>query len=150
MEKLIMLEDLFKEAVNSVGCELYHMEYVREEGVNILRFYIDSENGITLEDCEKASKAVGEILDEKDPIVEDYNLEVSSPGIFRPLFTMEHMEKAIGEQVLVKTKKPVSGSKSTKGILKNVNEEKIILLCGKEEVEILMGNLKTINIEVDL
>jgi ribosome maturation factor RimP len=150
MEKLKMLEDLFEAAVKSAGVELYHMEYVREEGVNILRFYIDSENGITLEDCEKVSKAVGEILDEKDPIVEDYNLEVSSPGIFRPLFTMKHMEEAIGEQVLVKTKKPVNGSKNTKGILKNVNEEKIILLCGKEEVEILMGNLRTINIEVDL
>lgn len=150
MEKLKILEDLFKEEIESLGFELYHMEYVREEGINILRFYIDHEDGIALADCEMVSKRVSVILDEKDPIVEDYNLEVSSPGIFRPLFTRKHMEKAIGEQVLVKIKKPVKGTKTLKGILKNVDEERIILTYDKEDVEILMDNLRKINIEVDL
>jgi len=150
MEKLKMLEDLFKEEIESLGFEMYHMEYVKEEGMNILRFYIDHADGIALADCEMVSKKISVILDEKDPIVEDYNLEVSSPGIFRPLFTKRHMEKAIGEQVLLKTKKPVKGTKNLKGILKDVDEERIILVYDKEEVEILMDNLRKINIEVDL
>lgn len=150
MEKLKNLEGLFTEEIEALGYGLYHMEYVFEEGMNVLRFYIEKEDGIALEDCEKVSRRVSDILDEKDPISEDYNLEVSSPGIFRTLFTRAHMEKALGEKVMVKTKKPVAGSKKFIGILKGVDDQGVTILKDQSEIEVSHENLKTINIEVDL
>lgn len=150
MAKLNDLEGLFTQEVEAVGYKLYHMEYVNESGINYLRFYIDHENGISLEDCEKVSRRLSDILDEKDPITEDYSLEVSSPGIFRTLFTRAHMEKAIGEKVMVKTKKPVEGAKKFVGILKEVHDHGVVILKEKSESEITFENLKSINIEVDL
>ncbi len=150
MAKLNDLEGLCIQEVEAMGYKLYHMEYVNESGINILRFYIDHENGISLEDCEKVSRRLSDILDEKDPIAEDYTMEVSSPGIFRTLFTRAHMEEAIGEKVMVKTKKPVEGAKKFVGTLKEVHDQGVVILKEKSELEITFENLKSINIEVDL
>ncbi|HSR04889.1 MAG TPA: ribosome maturation factor RimP [Proteiniclasticum sp.] len=150
MAKLNDQEGLYTQEVEALGYKLYHMEYVNESGINILRFYIDHENGISLEDCEKVSRRLSEVLDEKDPIAEDYTMEVSSPGIFRTLFTRAHMEEAIGEKVMVKTKKPVEGAKKFVGILKEVHDHGVVILKEKSELEITFENLKSINIEVDL
>jgi len=144
------LTGLFEEEVKDLGYGLYHVEYVREEGMNILRFYIDHENGIKLEDCEKVSRRVSDILDEKDPISEDYNLEVSSPGIFRTLFTRAHMMGAVGEKVQVKTKKPVDGAKKFVGILQAVEEEAVTVLKDQKELVVSFENIRSMNIEVDL
>jgi ribosome maturation factor RimP len=150
MAKLNDLEGLYTQEVEALGYRLYHMEYVNESGMNILRFYIDHENGISLADCEKVSKRLSDILDEKDPITEDYNLEVSSPGIFRTLFTRAHMDEAVGEKVMVKTKKPVSDAKKFVGTLKAVHDHGVVILKDNSELEITFENLKSINIEVDL
>jgi len=150
MAKLNDQEGLYTQEVEALGYKLYHMEYVNESGINILRFYIDHENGISLEDCEKVSRRLSDVLDEKDPIAEDYTMEVSSPGIFRTLFTRAHMEEAIGEKVMVKTKKPVDGAKKFVGTLKEVDDQGIVILKEKSELEITFENLKSINIEVDL
>jgi len=150
MAKLNDQEGLYTQEVEALGYKLYHMEYVNESGINILRFYIDHENGISLEDCEKVSRRLSDILDEKDPIAEDYTMEVSSPGVFRTLFTRAHMEEAIGEKVMVKTKKPVEGAKKFLGILKEVHDHGVVILKEKSELEITFENLKSINIEVDL
>lgn len=150
MAKLNDQEGLYTQEVEALGYKLYHMEYVNESGINILRFYIDHENGISLEDCEKVSRRLSEVLDEKDPIAEDYTMEVSSPGIFRTLFTRAHMEEAIGEKVMVKTKKPVDGAKKFVGTLKEVHDQGVVILKEKSELEITFENLKSINIEVDL
>lgn len=150
MAKLNDQEGLYTQEVEALGYKLYHMEYVNESGINILRFYIDHENGISLEDCEKVSRRLSEVLDEKDPIAEDYTMEVSSPGIFRTLFTRAHMEEAIGEKVMVKTKKPVDGAKKFVGTLKEVHDQGVVVQKEKSELEITFENLKSINIEVDL
>jgi len=150
MAKLNEQEGLYSKEVEALGYKLYHMEYVNESGINILRFYIDHENGISLEDCEKVSRRLSDLLDEKDPIAEDYTMEVSSPGIFRTLFTRAHMEEAIGEKVMVKTKKPVDGAKKFVGTLKEVHDHGVVILKEKSELEITFENLKSINIEVDL
>lgn len=150
MGKLKELESVFKHEVEELGYGLYHMEYVFEEGYHVLRFYIENEQGITLEDCEKVSRKISDILDEKDPIVEDYNLEVSSPGIFRPLFTKDHMKKVIGEKVTIKTKKPASGKKNFVAVLLAVNEEDILVRRDQEELTLSLENIKKMNLEVDL
>ena len=74
---------------------LYYLEYVREGGQNILRTYIDSDKGVALNDCVLVSRAISDMLDVEDPIAEEYNLEVSSPGVFRTLFTKEHFDLSL-------------------------------------------------------
>ena len=150
MEKWKELEPLFQKEIEDLGYGMYHMEYVHEDGMNILRFYIEHENGIALADCETVSRRISDILDEKDPISEDYNLEVSSPGIFRTLFTKAHMEAAVGEKVQIKTKKPVDGSKKFIGVLKEVQSGGLLVEKDKKSLEVTFENLRSINIEVDL
>ena len=150
MEKWKELEPLFQKEIEALGYGMYHMEYVHEDGMNILRFYIEHENGIALADCEAVSRRISDILDEKDPISEDYNLEVSSPGVFRTLFTKAHMEAAVGEKVQKKTKKPVDGSKKFIGVLKEVQSGGLLVEKDKKSLEVTFENLRSINIEVDL
>lgn len=150
MEKWKELEPLFQKEIEALGYGMYHMEYVHEDGMNILRFYIEHENGIALADCETVSRRISDILDEKDPISEDYNLEVSSPGVFRTLFTKAHMEAAVGEKVQIKTKKPVDGSKKFIGVLKEVQSGGLLVEKDKKSLEVTFENLHSINIEVDL
>lgn len=150
INKLESLKGILEQEVNLLGYELYHLEYVKEMGQNYLRFYIDKEGGISLEDCEKVSRRMSAILDEKDPIPEEYFLEVSSPGIFRTLFTDRHLQDAIGEQVLVKTKKPVEGAKTNKGILENVTGDTLTLAMDKGTVDIPREIIRSVNIEEDL
>ncbi|SFN36011.1 ribosome maturation factor RimP [Proteiniclasticum ruminis] len=150
MEKWKELEPLFQKEIEALGYGMYHMEYVHEDGMNILRFYIEHENGIALADCETVSRRISDILDEKDPISEDYNLEVSSPGVFRTLFTKAHMEAAVGEKVQIKTKKPVDGSKKFIGVLKEVQSGGLLVEKDKKSLEVTFENLRSINIEVDL
>ena len=150
MEKWKELEPLFQKEIEALGYGMYHMEYVHEDGMNILRLYIEHENGIALADCEAVSRRISDILDEKDPISEDYNLEVSSPGVFRTLFTKAHMEAAVGEKVQIKTKKPVDGSKKFIGVLKEVQSGGLLVEKDKKSLEVTFENLRSINIEVDL
>ena len=150
MEKWKELEPLFQKEIEDLGYGMYHMEYVHEDGMNILRFYIEHENGIALADCEAVSRRISDILDEKDPISEDYNLEVSAPGVFRTLFTKAHMEAAVGEKVQIKTKKPVDGSKKFIGVLKEVQSGGLLVEKDKKSLEVTFENLRSINIEVDL
>lgn len=119
------LNSLIKPLADELDYELYHIEFVRESNDFYLRIYIDKEGGIFLSDCEALSRRVSDVLDEKDPIVEPYFLEVSSPGIFRQLFTTEHYNRYLGSQVMVKLSKAIEGKKVIKGILKEVTDEHI-------------------------
>ncbi len=107
------------------NCELYHLEYVKESGENFLRIYIDSSNGISLEDCEKTSRAVSEILDVEDLITDSYCLEVSSPGIERILYDDNHLKKYIGQNVLVNLNSLYEGTKKIEGNLLGFSDVQI-------------------------
>ncbi|MBL4930877.1 ribosome maturation factor RimP [Clostridium paridis] len=140
------IHELVKPIVEENGYELYHVEYVKEQNEYYLRIYIDSTNGISLNDCETVSRAVSEMLDTTDPIKDAYYLEVSSPGIDRQLFTNEHIEKSIGSQVLVKLSKTVNGHKNLKGKLLEANDNEIIVENDNDTVTISKEKIKTINI----
>lgn len=109
------------------GFYLYDIEYLKEGGVWFLRVYIDKEGGISLDECEVFSRALSDVLDEKDPIDKNYYLEVSSPGIERKLKTEEHFKRYMGETVDAGLYKAVSGSKTVTGTLKGYNGSEIIL-----------------------
>ena len=107
MEKSIY--DLSFPIVNELGYKLYDVMYVKEGKEYYLRIFIDHENGIDLDDCEKVSNRISDMLDEVDPISTQYNLEVSSCGLERHLREIEHYEAAIDKNVEVKFFKAIDG-----------------------------------------
>lgn len=151
MNKNILIDKLSKiisPIVESLNYEFYHLEYVKENGENYLRIYIDNENGISLEDCEKVSRSISDLLDEEDPITDSYYLEVSSPGINRFLYTDKHFQNSIGQLVLLKLVKAVNGKKAIKGELIDFNENEVVIKEGNENITIDREKIKSINLEV--
>ncbi|MCB2292086.1 ribosome maturation factor RimP [Clostridium algoriphilum] len=119
------LRKIIDPIVEKNNCELYHLEYVKESGQNFLRIYIDSANGISLEDCEKTSRAVSEILDVEDPIKDAYCLEVSSPGIERILYNDSHLKKYIDQNILINLNSLYEGKKKLEGNLLGFSDVQI-------------------------
>lgn len=140
------LHSKIEKIVERLGFELYHLEYVREGGQNILRVFIDNEKSVSLDNCVEVSKAVGEMLDIEDPIVEEYNLEVSSPGIFRTLFTKEHFNKYINSDVAVKLSALFEGKKKYEGILKGFDSENLMLVVDNNEIVIPMSKVSIVTL----
>ena len=151
--KIDALVNEIYEMVNPIAEELnydiYHIEYVKENGEYYLRIYIEKDGGVSLNDCEALSRRVSDVLDEKDPITDAYFLEVSSPGLNRTLFTNEHYTRFIGNEVLVKLAKAVEGTKTIKGILKE-NNESSITVEGAEEINIPKDKIKSVNLEGEI
>lgn len=127
------VEQLVKDPIEKLGYSLYDVEYVKEGPEYYLRIYIDKESGIDLNDCEKVSNEINEILDKADYIKEQYYLEVSSPGIERKLRKDKHLEQNISKNVEIKLfKKDNNGKKEYTGKLKAFNQEEIIIETDKE------------------
>lgn len=120
-------EKLLLPVTEENGVEIYDVEYVKEGGDWYLRAYIDKEGGVTIEDCEKVSRAISDIMDREDFIEDAYILEVSSPGLGRALKKDKHLAGSIGEEVEVKTYKPIEKQKEFAGILKAFDEESITI-----------------------
>ena len=141
--------EMVKPIADELNYDIYHVEYVKENGELYLRIYIEKDGGITLSDCEAISRRVSDLMDEKDPIKDPYFLEVSSPGLNRTLFTEEHYKRFIGREVMVKFTKSVDGKKNIKGILKEVNEDSIV---GEADqlINIPKDKIKSVNIEGEI
>lgn len=145
------LIDLVKPIVDELNYELYHLEFVREGKDNYLRIYIDKENeGISLEDCEKISRAVSDMLDTEDPITDSYYLEVSSPGIYRRLYTDAHLEKHKGYNVLVKISGLLNGKKKYEGELLDFDSKELKIKCEDVEVDIPRDKVADISLRGEL
>ena len=147
------LMKLLKPVVTELGYEFYYLEFVKEDGENYLRVYIDSKNGISLNDCEKVSRKISEILDKEDPISSSYYLEVSSPGIFRTLFTDEHLNRYINSNISLNLNKLYQGKRKFEGKLVKFDSDNIIInyenvdfLIPRDIVDkvILKGELKEV------
>jgi len=122
------VESLVKEPIENIGYDLYDVEYSKEGKDYFLRIFIDKEDGIDLNDCEKVNDAISDILDEANYIKEQYFLEVSSPGIERILRKDKHLEQSIGEEINIKLfKKDENNLKEYKGILKQFDNSYIEL-----------------------
>lgn len=141
--------EMVKSIADELNYDIYHVEYVKENGELYLRIYIEKDGGITLSDCEALSRRVSDLIDEKDPIKDPYFLEVSSPGLNRTLFTEEHYKRFIGREVMVKFTKSVDGKKNIKGILKEVNEDSIVVEAD-QLINIPKDKIKSVNIEGEI
>jgi ribosome maturation factor RimP len=131
--------------------ELVDVEYIKEGKEWYLRIYIDTKNGksINLDDCEKVSKIVSEILDNEDPIHNSYILEVSSPGIERPLKNENDYQKYAGNTVLIKLFSPIEGKKEIKGVLKGYENKNIVVESGESKYCIPKDKIASANLSVE-
>lgn len=126
-------EEFLQPIVEENGMDVYDVEYVKEGSDWYLRVFIDRPEGISINDCELVSRAMSEILDREDYIEDAYIFEVSSPGLGRTLKKEQHFEKSIGEEVEVKTYKPIDKQKEFVGILKAFDKDTITIEI--EEIE---------------
>lgn len=143
---------LVKPITEELQYELYHVEFVKEDGENYLRIYIDKpEDRIALSDCEAVSRRVSEIMDLQDPIPDSYYLEVSSPGLNRGLYKDEHFVRFIGSEVLIKLSSALDGVKSINGKLQELKDDSIIVLIeDNSEVVIPKEKIKYANLDGEI
>ncbi|WP_437881611.1 ribosome maturation factor RimP [Pseudomonas sp. LRF_L74] len=131
--KLEQLQALLAPVVESLGYECWGIEFLSQGKHSILRVYIDHANGILVEDCEAVSRQVSGVLDVEDPITTEYSLEVSSPGMDRPLFTLEQFSAHAGEQVKIKLRSPFEGRRNFQGLLRGVEEQDVVVQVDDHE-----------------
>ena len=135
--------------VESFGCKLWDVEYVREGSERYLRVFIDKDGGVDIDDCEKIHRALDPILDEKDPIAESYHFEVSSAGLERALKRPGDFEQFMGAPVLVKLYRPRNGLKEIPGILRGYEDGKVTVEAGKETITFEKSQVALVRLRVE-
>lgn len=136
-ELLALVRQTAEAAAEQAGCELVDVEFLKEGVHWYLRVFIDKEGGISHEDCEAVNGPVNKMLDEKDPIEQPFFLEVSSPGLERPLKTPRDFEKAMGSLVEISLYRPVEGIKHLEGILDEWHPDRVVLRELDESVRVV-------------
>lgn len=122
------LQDLIEPVVTALGYELVGVVYVPQGRHSLLRVYIDSAVGITLDDCERVSHQVSGVLDVEDPVTGQYQLEVSSPGLDRPLFSVEHFVRFTGRCAKLRLHTPLNGRRNFTGVLSGVRDGQVVIV----------------------
>jgi ribosome maturation factor RimP len=135
--------------LSNQGMELVDVEYRREGKGWVLRLYIDKEGGITIEDCSRVSQEVGRSLDVEDFILTPYTLEVSSPGLTRPLKSERDFIKYRNRWIKLKTIDPIENRRQFKGKLLGVSENQIEIEVDGGIFQILLSNVAKANLEID-
>lgn len=128
-------EAMAQPIIDSFGFELVDVEYVKEAGTWYLRFYIDKEGGITIDDCEAVSRLFSDKLDEKDFIDDAYIMEVSSPGLGRPLKKEKDYRRSMGKEVEIRTYRPINKEKEFFGILSAYDDNSVTITLEDEQTQ---------------
>lgn len=142
--------DLIEPVVASLGMELVDVVFVQEHGSPILRIYADKEGGITIGDITDISREISTVLDVEDFIDKKYMLEVSSPGLDRPLTKPEHFEKVVGKKIRVRIKEAMDGRRNFKGTLDSCTDDMLKITDNDGvEFEIELGNVDKARLEIE-
>ena len=144
-----LVEEFAKPIVESNGCSLWDVEYVREGAERFLRVYIDKDGGVDVDDCEKIHRLIDPILDEKDPIAESYHFEVCSAGLERALKRPEDFAKFMGSPVLVKLYRPRNGLKEIPGTLQDYADGRVTVQAGKENITFEKSEVALVRLRVE-
>lgn len=149
-KKIEEFKDLLSDALKEQGIEFLHLEYAGDMGGPVLRVYIDTPHGVSLEDCEKAAKIIDPIVDDVAVEEDKYSLEISSPGVDRLLFGPEDFKRFIGSKIKVKLNQPIEGRSNFTGELKDANDLNFMIVCDGAEYAIDHANVKRANIIAEL
>ncbi|TXH96788.1 MAG: ribosome maturation factor RimP [Pseudomonas sp.] len=144
--KLEQLQAMLAPVIESLGYQCWGVEFISQGRHSLLRVYIDHANGILIDDCEIVSRQVGAVLDVEDPISSEYTLEVSSPGMDRPLFTLEQFARHAGELVKIKLRSPFDGRRNFQGLLRGVEEQDVVVLVDDHEFLLPIDLIEKANI----
>lgn len=150
LSKETTLEALIEPAVNSLGCELWGLDYRPFGNSALLRIFIDKEGGISMDDCANVSHQVSGVLDVEEPITVAYTLEVSSPGIERPLLRPQHYQKYQGQTIKVRCKWPVSDRRKFMGTILSSTDTEVELQEDSEVVTIPLDAISKARLVVSL
>jgi ribosome maturation factor RimP len=134
------LRKLIEPAVTALGFELVGVEFISGRR-GLLRVYIDGEGGISVDDCQAVSHQVSGLLDVEDPIPGQYSLEVSSPGLDRPLFRHADFERFAGAEVRVRLVAPLDGRRKFRGVLLGVREGKVVVQSEQQELVVALDEI---------
>ena len=146
--KTQQLENLLEPVVSSMDYEFVGLEFISQGRHSILRIYIDSENGVGVDDCANVSRQLSAVLDVEDPIASEYSLEISSPGLNRPLFKLSQYEQFIGEEVKFKTIRPQleNGQRKFKGTITAVENNNVVFDIDNEVLSVPFTDIDKANI----
>ena len=140
------LLDAFTPRAADEGIEIVHIEIAGAKKAPTVRVYIDAEGGISFDELSAAQAWIGQMMDGIDPFPGAYTLEISSPGIDRPLRTREHFERFIGSRAHLRTKAPIDGRSSFKGAIAALDGDDVLLATDDGEVAIPLSDLKRANL----
>ncbi len=124
------------------GVEIVSLEIMGSKKAPTIRVFIDTEEGVSFDELASAQSWINRIMDEIDPFPGAYMLEVSSPGIDRPLRTMEHFQRFAGEEAVVKTSAPIDGRSSFSGTLEGAEGDDVVLIVDGKRIAIAYSNIK--------
>ena len=137
------LQNLVEPVVTSMGYDFVGLEVHSQPQGSLLRIYIDKDDGITADDCQRVSHQVSGVLEVEEPISGNYTLEISSPGLDRPLFTEEHFKRFAGNDVKIRVGSPVDGRRKFTGTLQGVDEEHhVVVRIDEQEFHLLLANIE--------
>jgi ribosome maturation factor RimP len=144
------ISKLVEPTISALGYELVGVERLPGSKEIILRIYIDTPAGVTVDDCERVSRQISALLDVEEPIASAYTLEVSSPGLDRPLFTQEHFERFAGKEASITLRAPLAGRRKFKGQLKGVRGYCVVIAMEDEEFELPVEGIKSARLTPEL
>lgn len=151
MRSISELRRIIEPAIAAIGFELVGCETQRQRNKMTVRVYIDSENGVTLDDCARVSRQISSVLEVEDPLMGPYDLEVSSPGLDRPLFTLSHFQRFVGRKITLRLRAPIDNQRNFKGVITAVEGEEIFLKTDEKlELKIDFEEIEKANLVPDL
>lgn len=151
MSKQDTLRTLLEPAVVGLGYELVGIEFLsRGKFSSLLRIYIDHPDGVGVDDCEAVSRQVSAILDVEDTVQGRYSLEISSPGLDRPLFSLAHFERFVGRDIAFRMQSPINGRRNFTGTLRGVENGNILLEVSGEVLVLSWDLIEKANLVPDI
>ncbi|MFZ5654451.1 MAG: ribosome maturation factor RimP [Pseudomonadota bacterium] len=140
------LKALIEPVVKSLGCELWGVEFSTGGRRGLLRVYIDKEGGVDIGDCERISRQLDGLLDVENPVAGEYTLEVSSPGMDRPLYSQEQFRRFLGAEIGVRLRAAFEGRRKFQGVLVGVEGGEIVLQSGEHEYLFPLADIERANV----
>lgn len=146
MSKLQQLQEILAPVVEAMEFQCWGIEFISQGRHSVLRVFIEHEQGIGVDDCEKVSRQLSAVLDVEDPIAGEYMLEVSSPGMDRPLFTLEQFAAYTGHQVKIKMRVAVEERRNFQGVLRGVEDQDVVVQVDEYEYLLPIDSIDKANV----
>ena len=144
---LAAIAQMIRPTVEALGVDLWGVDHIGQGRSSVLRVYIDKgDDGITIDDCVKVSRQISGILDVEEPIAGEYTLEVSSPGMDRPLFELAHFARFVGSVANVRLRSPLDGRRKFKGVIQRAEADSVCLVVDEKEVSFPFSSIDKANL----